>query len=115
METFPSFKLRINGLNHFPNVIFAQVFSPDNQIFKLHKKLCSALPNSLPIYEKDNYIPHIAIIPQFKSNPTKLFEEIKKYRNHSFGELTVKKIKLTKWKFPPCGKYEEIYTFELAN
>ena len=115
IESFPHFKLEINGLNHFPNVIFAQVFSSDNQIFKLHRKLCSVLPSSFPIYENENYTPHIAIVPQFKSNPSKLFDEIKRYRNHSFGELNINKIELTKWKFPPCGKHEEIYTFELAK
>lgn len=115
LNDFTPLKIKIKGLNHFPNVIFAQVFSLDGKLFELHNKLFKTLPSISPEFSGENYIPHIAVVPQFKIIPEKLFKAIEKYKDEDFGEFVVDKIELAKWKYPPRGEREIMETFSLNN
>lgn len=90
---FKNFPLRIQGLNHFKNCVFAQVFSPEEILFNLNK----AFEKTLNLQSFYSYVPHIAMI-YFKQNPKELYEYISKdLRNIEIGEFTVEKVHLVKW------------------
>ena len=106
------FKLQVTGINNFPNVIFAQVFSKDNKLFKFHKIMEKDFPENK---SKFDYVPHVTMA-QFLEKPQKLFGAIEKFNNTSFGEMIVDKIALVKCELPSKGeKFEIIKTFELAK
>jgi 2'-5' RNA ligase len=106
------FKLKIRGVNHFPNVLFAQVFSKDNKLYEYHKILEKTFPEHK---SKFDYVPHVTMA-QFLENPEKLFGAINNFNNTNLGEMLVNKIALVKCDLPSKGeKFEIIKIFELAK
>jgi 2'-5' RNA ligase len=112
IEKIEPFKLQIKGINHFPNVIFAQVFSKDNKLYEFHKIMEKTFPEHKSKFE---YVPHLTMA-HFLEHPKKLFGAIKKFNNTNFREMIVNKIALVKCELPSKGeKFEIIKTFELAK
>ncbi|MBZ9571798.1 2'-5' RNA ligase family protein [Patescibacteria group bacterium] len=113
---FQPFEVELKGFSQFPNNIFVQVFSPDDKLFELHKRLNNAIPFSeYPEFEGNNYMPHVAVI-YFYEEPTELFETIKKnYQEISFGKMLVSQINIIKGGLPPDGhRVDVLETFKLG-
>lgn len=116
LKSFPKFRIQLKGVNNFPNAIFIQVFSDDEELYRLHNTLHSViLYSEYPEFEGENYTPHIASM-YFFEQPQTLFKELDKYESTEFGEMVVESINLIKGGLSPDGhKMEVIESFNLSH
>lgn len=106
------FKLKIKGINNFPNVLFAQVFSEDNKLYKYQQVLEKLFPEHISEFE---YVPHITMA-QFLEKPVRLFRAVNQLNNTFFGEMVADEIVLVKCALPSKGeKFEIIKTFKITD
>ncbi len=106
------FTITYRGLNNFPNVIFAQVFSRDNNLYSFQKKLAEAIPGQ---DSQLAFIPHVSVV-RFTRKPTRLLKVIPRFGNADFGDQTVDSIALVKCRLPFRGEHYEIMrTFNLGS
>ncbi len=93
VPTFSSISLKIKGLNHFGNCVFAQVWDKDGTLFALNEKI----QKEFQIQNKFPFVPHIAII-YYKKDPQKLFEFIdSKLRDVEISKGIISTASLLKW------------------
>jgi 2'-5' RNA ligase len=116
LKDFPKFRIKLRGVNNFPNTIFIQVFSENGELYRLHNTLNSIIPFSeYPEFEGENYTPHIATV-YFFEQPETLFKELDKYKSTEFGEMVVESINLIKGGLSPDGhRMEVIERFDLTG
>ncbi len=114
-EQFEKFKIKIAGLNAFPNknyikVLFLEVKDGRNEMVALAEVIESKLGKS-----DKQFIPHLTL-GRVKSgkNKEKLKELIKELENIEIGEMVVDKIKLIKSELTPSGPvYGEVFAVSL--
>ncbi len=59
----PSIPLRIQNINMFPNVVFAEVYDPTSRLQQIHETICNEIPFSQhPEYRYQNFLPHVSLI-----------------------------------------------------
>ena len=108
---FKPFNIKLKGLNHFNNAIFAQCYS--EEIIRLHNALIQKIGTKYKQYEGINYVPHCTIVFNYKSLPVNLYKEVENNRNIDLGEHKVDEIYLTIWELPPKDIIKEKITIKL--
>lgn len=99
-ENLTPFEIEVRGLNHFNNIVFAQVFS-NGALQGLNEEIS----RTLRAKETLGYVPHISTL-YFGSNPARLFKEMDSYRDFRFGSMVARRMELELWDLnAPNGLY----------
>lgn len=93
ISIFPNILLKIRGLNHFDNCVFAQVWDDEGFLLSLNKQI----QTEFQIKSKFSFVPHIAMI-YYKQLPEKLFKYLEnQLRDIQIGKFKVTEVSLLKW------------------
>lgn len=109
------FEIEVTGIDFFPNVLIARVYSPNGELFHIHRELFNLLPGS-PRYEGRNYTPHVSLA-FFRAPSTRLIGWVREhgYANLFLGRMTVKKMELLNWDIGPLTQSDLIENYYLGS
>ncbi|MFH0816690.1 MAG: 2'-5' RNA ligase family protein [Methanobacteriota archaeon] len=115
LSTSKVFDVKLERVNVFPSVVFAEVHD-DVRFAELNKKLLEIPRIEAKWSDHPNYIPHIAI-GTFKEGVAvqPLIKRLEGHRNRSFGTITVENIELViaHWRDTKFPVFEPLSRVEL--